>query len=528
MRQLINTLLIAAATLLATACKPDAVVPAESVALQTPARIYPDYSNVVIPPNIAPLNFMMREEGSEFICQITSKDGRHETVTAAGTDGKFRIDSLEWRNLLEASRGSDIEVNIYAHRGDKWMHYPAFRFTVAAEDIDPYLTYRLIEPSYELYRQLGIYERCLTNFQERPIYENGDTYSLNNNHCINCHTPQQYGTGGNSLFHVRGDHGGTIFIHGDKVERINMKNDSTLGNAVYPAWHPSKPWIVFSSNLTGQAFHIMNSDKIEVIDYGSDLVFYDVEENRISNITKTTVEMETFPTWNPDGTRLYYCSATFPPLGEVPDTLKGEEHTLACSDSVISHFDEVRYRLMTLDFDPSSRRFSTPHLLLDCPAMQKSATLPRISPDGRWLLFTMGDYGQFHIWHKTSDLYVMDLQAVGNGVAPGEAYHPLEAANSHNVESYHTWSSNGRWIVFSSRREDGSYTRPYICYFDKEGKDHKPFLLPQEDPETNLSRTKSYNIPEFAKVAVKSSFEDIRSAIYNDDDVKRVKTEGDK
>ena len=344
MRQLINTLLIAAATLLATACKPDAVVPAESVDLQTPARIFPDYSNVVIPPNIAPLNFMMREEGSEFICQITSKDGRHETVTAAGTDGKFRIDTLEWRDILEASRGSDLEVNVYAHRGDKWMHYPAFRFTVAAEDIDPYLTYRLIEPSYELYRQLGIYERCLTNFQERPIYENGDTYSLNNNHCVNCHTPQQYGTGGNSLFHVRGDHGGTIFIHGDKVERINMKNDSTLGNAVYPAWHPSKPWIVFSSNLTGQAFHIMNSDKIEVIDYGSDLVFYDVEENRISNITKTTVEMETFPTWNPDGTRLYYCSATFPPLGEVPDTLKGEDHTLACSDSVISHFDEVRYR----------------------------------------------------------------------------------------------------------------------------------------------------------------------------------------
>ena len=525
MRLFINTLLVAAATLLATACKPDAVVPAESVDLQAPARIYPDYSNVVIPPNIAPLNFMVREEGSEFVCRISSTDGRNEVLTAAGEDGKFRIDSLEWRGILQASRGNDLEVNVYARRGDKWMHYPPFHITVATDEIDPYLTYRLIEPSYELYRQLGIYERCLTNFHERPIYENGDTYSLNNNHCINCHTPQQYGTTGSSLFHVRGDHGGTIFMHGDRVERINMKNDSTLGNAVYPAWHPAKPWIVFSSNLTGQAFHIMNSDKIEVIDYGSDLVFYDVEENRISNITKTTVEMETFPTWAPDGKRLYYCSATFTPLGEVPDTLKGEDHTLACSDSVISHYNQVRYRLMTLDFDPSSRRFSAPHLLLDCPAMAKSATLPRVSPDGRWLLFTMGDYGQFHIWHKTSDLYIMDLHAVAQGISPAEAYRPLEAANSNNVESYHTWSSNGRWIVFSSRRDDGSYTRPYICYFDAEGKDYKPFLLPQEDPEMNLSRTKSYNIPEFAKHPVKASFDDIRRAVYDDEAVRRVKTQ---
>ena len=137
----------------------------------------------------------------------------------------------------------------------------------------------------------------------------------------------------------------------------------------------------------------------------------------------------------------------------------------------------------------------------------------------------MGDYGQFHIWHKTSDLYIMDLHAVAQGISPAEAYRPLEAANSNNVESYHTWSSNGRWIVFSSRRDDGSYTRPYICYFDAEGKDYKPFLLPQEDPEMNLSRTKSYNIPEFAKHPVKASFDNIRRAVYDDEAVRRVKTQ---
>lgn len=519
----IHSLIIAAAALLAIACKPDAVIPADSVAVQADAHIFPDYRGVTVPPNIAPLNFMVREEGDAFVCQLLAKDGKHEVVAAAGNDGKFCIDTLEWRTILDQSRGDSISVNVYAQRNGTWLRYPEFHIGVAPEEIDPYLTYRLIEPSYELYRQLGIYERCLTNFSERPIYENNDVYSVGNNHCVNCHTPQQYGNGGRSLFHVRADHGGTVFIHGDKVERINMKNDSTLGNAVYPAWHPSKPWIVFSSNLTGQAFHIANNQKVEVVDYGSDLIFYDVEHNTISNILKTPVEMETFPAWAPDGKRLFYCSATHAPLGTLPDTLQGEARALACSDSVLTHYDNVRYRLMEMAFDEATRRFSAPQLLLDCPGMQQSATLPRVSPDGRWLLFTMGDYGQFHIWHKSSDLYVMDLKAVADGTPASEAYRPLTAANSNDVESYHTWSSNGRWIVFSSRRDDGSFTRPYICYFDRNGKDYKPFLLPQEDPEQNLSRMKSYNIPEFSRHAVKASAEDIKNAVYDDGAVKKVR-----
>ncbi len=513
------TLLIA---LLAQACRPDAVVPADSVAVDEAANIYPEYRDVVIPPNIAPLNFMVRGEGDAFVCQLTAKRGGQELLAAAGEDGKILLDTLAWRELLLSARGSDIEVNVYSHRDGRWLHHPPYTFTVAEEEIDPYLTYRLIEPSYELYRQLGIYERNLTGFDEHPVYENNDVYAEGDNHCINCHTPQQYGKTGLSLFHVRGDHGGTIFMKGSQAERLNMKSDSTLGNAVYPAWHPEKPWVVFSSNKTGQAFHIAQSDKVEVIDYGSDLIFYDVENNKISNVLKTPVEMETFPTWSPDGNRLYYCSCTFAPLGHLPDTLQGTSRDLACSDSVIANYRNVRYRLMQLDFDSQTRRFSAPTLLLDCPAMQKSATLPRVSPDGRWLLFTMGDYGQFHIWHHSSDLYVMDLQAVGEGRQPAEAFRPLSAANSDNVESYHTWSSNGRWIVFSSRRDDGSYTRPYICYFDTQGQDHKPFLLPQQDPEQNLLRMKSYNIPEFSCSPVGATPETIRRAVYDDDAVRRV------
>ena len=69
--------------------------------------------------------------------------------------------------------------------------------------------------------------------------------------------------------------------------------------------------------------------------------------------------------------------------------------------------------------------------------------------------------------------------------------------NSDQTDSYHSWSSGGQWVVFSSRRIDGRYTRLFISHFDGKGHFSKPFLLPQEDPEFNQLRLKSYNIPEF-------------------------------
>ena len=74
----------------------------------------------------------------------------------------------------------------------------------------------------------------------------------------------------------------------------------------------------------------------------------------------------------------------------------------------------------------------------------------------------------------------------------------MEGINSPHVDSYHSWSSNSRWIVFSSRRGDGLYTRLYFAFIDENGNTGKPFLLPQKDPARYYPETLySFNIPEF-------------------------------
>ena len=136
-------------------------------------------------------------------------------------------------------------------------------------------------------------------------------------------------------------------------------------------------------------------------------------------------------------------------------------------------------------------RFGPRELVFEADSLDKSATLPRISPDGRYLMFTLGKYGVFHIWHRDADLYILDL-------ATGQVRN-MKEINSPDVESYHSWSSNGRWVVFSSRRYDGNFTRPFIAHIDKNGQGTKPFELPCADPDYHRQFMKSYNIPEFMR-----------------------------
>ncbi len=484
-------------------CAKEVSIPQNATPVKEVAGIYPDYRDITIPPNIAPLNFQVTAKGDNFVGVI---QGQGVQLVAEGNeDGKLFLDSTEWRKLLTANKGRDLSVELYAERNGQWVSFPKYVIHVAKEPIDKYLSYRLIEPSYELYRQLGIYQRDLENFEQTPIYENNRTFDEKENHCINCHNYQAYDTK-RMLFHVRAIHGGTMLIENGKIEKLNMKTDSTLANTVYPTWHPTRNWVVFSSNKTGQAFHMIDKNKIEVVDYASDLVFYDADNNKLSNIFKTDDHFETFPCWAPDGKKLYYCDAYVPDFKGLPDSL--------AINRILERHDSVRYNIYSMTFDEKTRRFGPPQLEVNCTSMGLSASVPRVSPDGRYLLFTLGKYGQFHIWHKSSDLWIKDLTT-------GEI-RPLTEANSPDVDSYHTWSSNGRWIVFSSRRMDGSYTRPFIAYFDKEGRAHKAFVLPQADPEENKLLLKSFNVPELTRTKVEVSADKIREAVYDDKHTKKV------
>ncbi len=472
-----NILLFLSVVALTAACGPR--VPENHATSNEEPDIYPDYKGVMVPVNMAPLTFEMEHEAEEMVARFTADN---EELVCGGD--KIQPNQDDWQRLVTQAAGKHIGVEVYARHEGQWTKYKPFDIYVSKDSIDPYLSYRLISPSYVSYEELTISQRCLENYDESVVYDNilCSEEGAGKGQCINCHNYQQYNSG-RMQFHARQNHGGTVIAYDGKIQKINMSNDSILSAGVYPAWHPWLKLIVYSTNKTSQTFQVTNPNKIEVFDAESDLIAYDVERNEVTNIENDSTELEVFPCWAPDGKTLYYCSAHF----EYADTTDhGKE--------VIKRRREVKYNIYRKSFDPETMTFGERVLVFDAAGLDMSATLPRVSPDGRWLIFTMGKYGVFHIWHRDADLWAINLKT--------NTPRMLEKINSKDTESYHSWSSNGRWLVFSSRRYDGEYSRPFFAHIDKDGNWSKPFELPCSDPDHNRQFMKCYNVPEFMKQAV--------------------------
>ena len=436
-------------------------------------EIYPDYVDVTIPSNIAPLRFMLKTGTGEAIAVLSS--GTQQIIEKAD-ESKFLFDESEWKDLLKKAKGQDIQLKIYQKQDGSWAEYQSFPIHVANEEVDSHLAYRLIPPGYEPWYRMGIYQRDITTFKEKAILENTQT----DNNCMNCHSfPMQ--NPDKMLFHMRAVYGGTYLVNGNEVEKLDGKVGDEIASFVYPSWHPSGDFIALSTNKTLQSFHRAHSNRIEVYDEKSDVFVYDIQRHKVltDSLLFSKNAFETFPTFSPDGKSLYFCSAS------IPDTLK-----------MPRDFETIKYNLCRIDFNPESQTFGTEvDTIYSVRKEGRSAKFPRVSPDGKYLVFTVSDYGNFSIWHHDADMFIYDFSK--------KMYIPLNEANSNDTESYHSWSYNSRWLVFSSRRDDGLYTRPYITYIDENGKARKPFMLPQEDPDFYRSFMFSYNIPEFIQGEVK-------------------------
>ena len=463
--------------ILAISCTP--AVPEKSISLDAVPALYPQYADVTITCNIAPLTFRIEEEGGGFVTRFSA--GEKELVLG----GKEVLPTIEkWQELLSVASGKKIKVDVYVKKKGGWEHYLPFEINVSSDSIDSYISYRLIPPSYVAYEDLSICQRNLSTYEEEVIYSNKLVPSEPNGQCINCHAYKNYKTD-NMQFHARQHLGGTVFVHNGNAKKVNLKTDSTISAGVYPSFNPKYDVVAYSVNNTGQVFHTRNSNKVEVQDKASDVIVYNPVNETVAHVANGADDLEVFPCWSADGKVLYYCSAHMEHL----DT------TLNRESEFVMRYKEIKYDILSRAWNPETGEFGKVDTVFSASALGKSATFPRVSPCGRYMLFALAEYGCFHIWHKDADLYILDLET--------REYWSLDKANSPYPESYHAWSSNGKWILFASRRDDTNYSRLYIAHINDNGIADNAFLLPQESTEFYDFFDRSYNVPEFMTEAVK-------------------------
>lgn len=485
-----RVLYLLAAVALLFSCTPS--VPDKYNSTGVIPQIYPDYVGVTMPVNIAPPSFEIKEKGDEFVTRLSA--GEKEFLFS----GKEVAPSMnEWGELVAEAVGKEIKAEVYTAINGKWRAFDAFEITVSPDTIDAYISYRLIPPSYVAYERLSISQRKLSTYEERDIYNNMLVTNEPEGQCINCHAYKNHKTD-NMQFHVRQYKGGTVLVKDGRAVKVNLATDSTLSAGVYPAFNPRYNVIAYSVNKTGQIFHTKHANKVEVQDSESDIILFDADNLTVTNVANDTTKLEVFPWWSPDGRTLYYCSSHFPHRAPGQSAV----------DAEVRQYKQIKYSILRRPYDPETGAFGAVDTVFNAAAMGKSATFPRVSPNGKYLLFAMAEYGCFHIWHQDADLYILNLEN-------GECF-PLVAANSQYAESYHSWNSTGRWILFASRRDDTNYSRLYIAHIDENGRAAKAFLLPQERPDFYDFFDRSYNVPEFMVEPVKITPQEFAEVIEND------------
>jgi tetratricopeptide (TPR) repeat protein len=183
--------------------------------------------------------------------------------------------------------------------------------------------------------------------------------------------------------------------------------------------------------------------------------------------------VQTDGVWSPDGKYIVFARAVakepYPSDGKMADFANDPKEV------------QIQYDLYRVPFNDG--RGGTPERIVGASANGMSNNFPKVSPDGRWIVFVQCHNGQ--LMRPDSQLYIVPAQ--------GGRARRLRA-NMLPMNSWHSFSPNGRWLVFSSKRRS-PYTQMYLTHIDEDGNDAPAILI-----ENSTASNRAVNIPEFVNI----------------------------
>ena len=321
--------------------------------------------------------------------------------------------------------------------------------------------YRMVVPPFNKRKTPDTFARSISSFEERPFL------LARNQYCYNCHTfSSKTGISGKLSVQARYMRPGSklpvyLGVYDiDQQRGWKAKLPFEIQMSTFMSWSGDGRRLAFSANQQLVTFEPIVFETQFAGEPTSDLAIYDAVDNSAYLLpgADDPERLEMLPAWSLDGQRIVFCSG---PAGLHPA--------------------QTRYDLYEIPFSEGKGGEARP--IPGAAENGRSNFYPHFSPDGKWFSFVQADAGI--LIKASSDIYLMpaDLQT---------APHRLEANAEGVADSWHSWSSNSRWLVFASKRENGIFARLFMTEIDAQGHSSPAVRLPiKEEPFA------SFNIPEF-------------------------------
>lgn len=430
--------------------------------------VYPQDGSL-FPPNLcAP--YVEWDDPRNDLWQVSVKVGEDGgRLTFVTTSKRWRFPSKVWQRLRRDAVNCDAKVQVkgvkLSRAGERTGPVQAsetVRLRISRDPSDSYIVYRLVAPPFSSAKTPDIFVRDIRKDEPRVFL------SARRQYCVNCHCfSSKQGNMGKLSLQVRSlaavgqklpVYLGVYDIDRRRGYRVQLPFKIQM--TTFMAWSPDHKKLAFSANQKIAALKPVLYETQLAGMSTSDIAICDLTRNEAYLLPGASDPnlLETYPRWSPDGSRIVFSRS---PVGFHPAN--------------------IPFELYVIPVDGGKERVAQP--IENAAGNGRSNYFPRFSPDGNWFSFCQCDGGD--LIRSSSDIYLK------SGDLKGPAQR-LECNVPYAADSWHSWSSNSRWLAWASKREGGIYAYLYLTHIDEAGHASPAIRLPmKKKPHA------SFNIPEF-------------------------------